>query len=184
LRFRGWISFAVRRKAFRPSKSALLLVAGWWLWRAGWASRLIDLVLQSWIVGVQAYRAFGVIFLILLARGELPARFAWPAGAGDVIVGLTEPLVAMAFAHGAPNREGLVVASNVFGLLDLVVAVSTGFLTSPSPIQILSLSAPNQLISAFPLVMAPVFAVPISVLLHIVSLMKLSRERRPEIARA
>lgn len=161
-----------------------LLIGGWLLWRSEPASRLIDAAPQSWIVGVQLYRALGVIFLILLARGELPPQFAWPAGAGDVIVGLTAPFVARAYAHGAPNREALVYAWNVFGLLDLVVAVSMGFLTSPSPIQMLSLSAPNQWISAFPLVMVPVFAVPVSVLLHVVSLIKLHRERRPEVVHA
>ena len=64
----------------------------------------------------------------------------------------------------------------MFGLLDLVVALGTGFLTSPSPFQLLSLAAPNTLVSAFPLVLIPVFAVPLSVLLHVASLMKLRRE--------
>jgi hypothetical protein len=67
------------------------------------------------------------------------------------------------------------MAWNVLGILDLVVAVGTGFLTSPSPFQQLSLDAPNELISAFPLVMVPVFAVPVSILLHLMSLMKLRR---------
>lgn len=67
---------------------------------------------------------------------------------------------------------------NAFGLLDLVVAVGTGFLTSPSPLQLLSLQSPNELISAFPLVMVPVFAVPLSVLLHVASLAKRARESR------
>jgi hypothetical protein len=163
---------------------APLLIGGWWLSRSDAAARLIDAVPQPWIVGVQLYRALGVVFLILLARGQLPPQFAWPAGSGDVIVGLAAPFVAMTYARGAPNREALVYVWNVLGLLDLVVAVSMGFLTSPSPIQILSLNAPNELISAFPLVMIPVFAVPASVLLHIVSLIKLHRDRRLAIAHA
>jgi hypothetical protein len=180
----SWIEF------FRGSAQSLptievgiltpLLIGGWLLWRSDAARRLINMTPQSWIVGVQLYRALGVVFLILLARGELPPQFAWPAGAGDVIVGLAAPFVATAYARGAPNRDDLVYAWNVFGLLDLVVAVFTGFLTSPSPIQMLSLEAPNQWISAFPLVMVPVFAVPVSALLHIVSLIKLHRERRQE----
>lgn len=159
-----------------------IAIGGWLLWRSESASRLIDAVPQPFIVGVQVYRALGVIFLVLLARGELPPQFAWPAGLGDVVVGLTAPLVAIAFARGAAHREALVLGWNLFGLLDLVVAVSFGFLTSPSPFQTLSLSAPNELISAFPLVMVPAFAVPLSVLLHIVSLIKLARETRPAFA--
>jgi len=53
-----------------------------------------------------------------------------------------------------------------------------GFMTSPSPLQLLSFEAPNELISAFPLVMVPVFAVPLSILLHLMSLMKLRRTSR------
>jgi len=74
---------------------------------------------------------------------------------------------------GYPGAERLVLSWNLFGLLDLIVAVTMGFLTSPSPLQLLSLDAPNELISAFPLVMVPVFAVPLSVLLHLASLAKL-----------
>jgi hypothetical protein len=40
------------------------------------------------------------------------------------------------------------------------VAVATGFLTSPSRLQIFALGAPNELISAFPLAMIPAFLVP------------------------
>jgi hypothetical protein len=47
----------------------------------------------------------------------------------------------------------LVRGWNVLGLLDLAVAITTGFLTSPSAFQAFSFDAPNELISAFPLVM-------------------------------
>jgi hypothetical protein len=59
------------------------------------------------------------------------------------------------------------------GLSDLAVAVTTGFLSSPSPIQSLTFDNPNTLITAFPLVMIPVFLVPLAVLLHLASLAKL-----------
>ena len=44
-------------------------------------------------------------------------------------------------------------------------------------LQAFSFDAPNELISArFPLVMVPVFAVPLAVILHVVSLIKLRRD--------
>jgi hypothetical protein len=46
---------------------------------------------------------------------------------------------------------------NLLGLADIVVAVTTGFLSSPSPIQLFAFDNPNTLIMAFPLVMIPVF---------------------------
>jgi hypothetical protein len=145
------------------------------LWRSETLNRIIDAVPQSWLIGVQIYRTLGLVFLTLLMAGMLPAAFALPAGIGDMLVGVLAPVVAILYARGVVGRERLVRAWNRSGILDLVVAIGTGFLTSPSPVQLLSFEAPNELISAFPLVMVPVFAVPVSVLLHLMSLKKLQR---------
>jgi hypothetical protein len=141
--------------------------------RSATLRRIIDAVPQSWLVGVQLYRAMGVIFLTLFAAARLPGAFALPAGVGDVLVGIEAPLVALMYTRGTAGRAHLVRAWNVFGLLDLAVAITTGFMTSPSPVQLLSLGAPNELISAYPLVMIPVFAAPLAILLHLMSLAKL-----------
>jgi len=61
-------------------------------------------------------------------------------------------------------------------VLDLAVAITTGFLTPPSPLQMYSFDAPNELITAYPLVLVPVFGVPLAVLLHVASLIKLAQE--------
>jgi hypothetical protein len=135
--------------------------------------RIIDAVPQSWIVTIQTYRAEGLIFLILYAGGLLPGAFAGPAGVGDVVVGLLAPVVGIAYMRGLRGSSGWLLAWNLFGIADLAVAVATGFLTSPSPLQLLALDRPNELISSFPLVMIPVFLVPLSVLLHLASLNKL-----------
>jgi hypothetical protein len=135
--------------------------------------RIVEAVPQQWIVSVQAYRVEGLIFLLLLAAGRLPGVFAWPAGVGDVLVGLLAPAVGMAYARGWRGSAGLVRAWNLLGIADLVVAVGTGFLTSPSPFQMLAFDRPNALVTAFPLVMIPVFLVPLAVLLHLASLEKL-----------
>jgi len=138
--------------------------------------RLIDAIPQSWLVGIQFYRVLGLIFLLLNAEGSLPSLFALPAGNGDVMVGLLAPVVAVAYARGVVGRELLVRGWNILGLLDLAVAITTGFLTSPSPLQMFSFDAPNELIDAYPLVLVPVFGVPLAVLLHVASLVKLGRE--------
>lgn len=142
-------------------------------WRWGMLKRALEAVPLQWIVTVQVYRALGVIFLILYAMGHMPGEFAWSAGAGDVIVGLLAPAVGLAYAHSSPGATGWMRAWNLFGLGDLISAVALGLLTSPSPLQRLAFGAPNELISAFPLVMIPVFLVPLSVLLHLAALKKL-----------
>jgi hypothetical protein len=152
----------------------LPIVAGaalWWRW--GTLRRALEAVPMRWVVTLQVYRALGVIFLILYAGGHLPGEFAWPAGAGDITVGLLAPIVGWAYGRESRRAAGWVRAWNWFGLADLIVAVTMGLLTSPSPLQRLALGAPNELISAFPLVMVPVYLVPLSVLLHFASLKKL-----------
>jgi hypothetical protein len=146
-----------------------------WLWKSAAARRLIDAIPQSWLVGLQFYRVLGAIFLLMYVQGRMPAAFALPAGGGDVAVGLLAPIVAVAYSRGVPGRELLVAGWNLLGLVDLANAITTGFLTSPSPLQMLSLDAPNWLISDFPLVLVPVFGVPLAILLHVASLIKLSR---------
>jgi hypothetical protein len=145
-------------------------------WRWPVLKRIVQEVPQRWIVGIQVYRVLGLIFLMLYAGSFLPGVFAWPAGAGDVTVGLLAPFVAIAYARRARGSAGLVRAWNLLGISDLVVAVTIGFLTSPSRFQLLSFERPNELIGAFPLVLIPVFAVPLSVLLHLASLYKLRTE--------
>lgn len=155
------------------------IVAGvvlFWRWAA--LQRIVEAVPQRWIVSVQVYRVLGLIFLVLYAAGRMPGEFAGPAGAGDVIVGLFAPAVGLAYARGWRGSTGLLRAWNLLGIADLVVATTTGFLTSPSPLQALAFDRPNELITAFPLVLIPVFLVPLSVLLHLASLNKLRQAYR------
>jgi len=147
-------------------------------WRWPLLRRIVEAVPQSWIVSVQAYRVEGLIFLTLYAGGWLPSAFAWPAGVGDVIVGLLAPVVGVAYLRGVRGSTGSLWAWNLLGIADLVVAVTTGFLTSPSPLQLLALDRPNELVTSFPLAMIPVFLVPLSVLLHLASWQKLRQIRR------
>jgi hypothetical protein len=144
--------------------------------------RAVEAIPQSWIVGIQAYRVEGVIFLILYAGGWLPGAFAWPAGVGDLIVGLLAPIVGIAYRRESRMSAHWLRAWNLLGIADLAVAVTTGFLTSSSPVQLLALDRPNELIGAFPLVMIPVFLVPLSLLLHLASLRELRQRetRMPE----
>ena len=142
-------------------------------WRSSVLRCIAAAAPQSLLVGIQFYRVLGIIFLALFAGGALPGVFALPAGTGDVAVGLAAPAVAFAFARGLRGSAGLARAWNLFGLADLLVAVTTGFLSSPSPIQKLAFDNPNTLITAFPLVMVPVFLVPLAILLHLASLAKL-----------
>jgi len=173
----SWAGFYRTARAGMPTIQYGLLipiiVAVALFWRWGAFRRAIEAVPQEWVVGLQFYRAEGLIFLLLLAGHRLPGVFAWPAGIGDVIVGLLAPAVAIAYAYRLRNTGALVRVWNLLGIGDLIVAVATGFLSSPSRLEMFAFGAPNVLVTAFPLVMIPVFLVPLSVLLHLASLKKL-----------
>jgi hypothetical protein len=48
-----------------------------------------------------------------------------------------------------------------------------GLLTSPGRLHLFALDAPNQLVSAYPLVMIPTFGVPLALILHGIVLWRL-----------
>ena len=50
---------------------------------------------------VQAWRVVGFSFLLLYAADALPALFAFPAGVGDVMIGLTAPFVVLRLTRDA-----------------------------------------------------------------------------------
>ncbi len=113
---------------------------------------------------VQAWRMGGYVFLALYAHGILPGLFALPAGLGDVAIGATAPFAAIKLA--TPSRRQGFVAWHVLGILDLVVAVSTGVIAGllhASPIG-------TSVMTVLPLSLVPAFAVPLFVILHIISL--------------
>jgi hypothetical protein len=156
-----------------PIVVGVLLFRSWPLLR-----RALVIVPSNWLVGVQLYRVLGVIFVVLYAGGHLPGLFALPAGLGDTLVGILAPLVAVSFARSPEHSARRVRLWNLLGIADLVIAVTIGFLTSPSPFQIAAFDRPSALIAMFPLSLIPVFAVPLSILLHIASLQKLRQDQR------
>lgn len=128
------------------------------------------------LIAVQTYRILGAVFLVLLAQGLVPGAFANPAGWGDVLVGVSAPAVAALYRSDATKWRGLAVFWNVVGLTDLAVALTMGVLTSPGGPQRLAFDTPNALVGAFPLVLIPTVLVPVSILLHLLSLRSLRKK--------
>jgi hypothetical protein len=133
----------------------------------------VDAIPLHWIIGFQLYRALGFTFLFLFFQNMLPGAFALPAGIGDVVVGLAAPWVAQQVAQRKTSGRTLAIIWNWVGIIDLFVAVTCGFLSSPGPFQLLAHDAPNTLIGAFPLVLIPTIAVPFSLILHGIGLRRL-----------
>lgn len=122
-------------------------------------------------------RVFGVIFLIVMAQGSLPAIFALPAGLGDIAVGVSAPFVARSVMRGDGQRRALWF--NVLGLADLVVAVGIGLLAGAAAWSPIDVSPTTAALSSLPLVLVPLVAVPLAVTLHVTSLRQLRQTRSP-----
>lgn len=124
------------------------------------------------IVMLQGWRVVGGVFLVLLAFGLLPGLFAWPAGLGDVAVGVTAPFVALALLRRPAFATGRgFVAWNVLGIFDFVVAVATGTLASGMLPDLVS-GANTAAMSGWPLGTIPGFLVPLFVILHLAAILQ------------
>lgn len=155
-----------------PLILAMLVYASWPSFR-----QLVHGIPQQWLIGIQVYRAGGALFLALWGEGLMPGFFAVPAGLGDLLVGCTAPAIAFLAARGNTGSRNYVLIWNVLGLLDLALALVLGFVTTPSRFQLLAVDNASIIITQFPLVLIPTFIVPLSILLHLVSLAKLRAGR-------
>lgn len=186
----GLIMMLAKHDVFRASPTAKspalplavfapVLLLLWLILRSEVMAKIVDATPLAWLLGAQVYRVLGGIFLVLWGMGQLPWQFALTAGGGDCLVGLFAIPVAIAAGKGFNASNKAAYRWNVLGILDLVVAVGTGFLTSPGPFQLLALNHPNLFVSRYPLVMIPAFMVPLSFILHGICLWKLRRMAGP-----
>ena len=124
------------------------------------------------VAGIQAWRWAGLGFLSLYAHNVLPAVFALPAGLGDMAIGVTAPWMTLALIR-QPGfaASGTFIRWNVLGILDLVIAVSIGTVST-----LFSTGAPGEISAAamatLPLLLIPAFLVPLFLMLHTVALMQ------------
>lgn len=127
---------------------------------------------QTMLIAPHLLRVIGFNFVILAELGYLPFRFARPAGYGDVITGLTAPLVLYLLISDNSKARLAVIGWNILGLADFVGALITGPLLIPG--HLLSFQAPYAL-NYF--TMIPIFAVPLYLLTHLYSLFKIVSEQ-------
>jgi hypothetical protein len=124
-------------------------------------------VAQTWRVG-------GLVFVLLYLQGDLPGTFALSAGWGDFAIAITAPLVAWYWKPPYPSKT--FVVWNLLGSLDLVLALTLGVLSSPSPVGILSGDVSTRLLGQFPLSLIPTFFVPLFLIGHLISFLRVREQ--------
>ena len=110
---------------------------------------------------IHVVRFIGIAFLVLGARGELSPLFAERAGWGDLATAtIAVVLLLIGLAKAIPPRA--LVAWNVFGIIDLIVAVTTAAFV------VVRGDVPGMdPLLRLPLVLVPIFAVPLLFATHI-----------------
>ena len=160
--FRG----APGRPPFAIALATLLPIAVFLIWfRVSGNFRRFALALDlRALTMVQTWRLVGFTFLALYSYRILPCVFALPAGWGDIAIGVTAPFVALKLA--VPARRHSFMVWQVLGILDLVAAVglgATAAVLNPS-------GAQADTLSVLPLSVIPTFGVPLTLMLHFISI--------------
>ena len=136
--------------------------------------RALRAIPLSMLVGVNVIRAFGVTFVLLYSAGRLPAPFAPVAGWGDILVGLTAlPVAWLAYKKGTAAHSTVLIW-NVLGLLDLIVAVGLGVVSSPGPLRLIFTEPGSGIMTTLPWLLIPGFLVPLLASTHLAVFYRLS----------
>lgn len=130
--------------------------------RASWLRSAVASLGVRGLIAPHLGRFLGVAFLWLHAQGRLPAEFAHRAGWGDIATA-AGAVILLVLPDGVGFRRAL-LAWNIFGALDLLVAVGTaGWLNVVRPGSMFE-------IAKFPLTLVPLWLVPVFLSGHLLML--------------
>lgn len=134
-----------------------------WLWARGPAP-LISLHLSRFI---------GIAFLVLAARGALPASWALPSGWGDIVVAAAAvPVLLYARPFHTAGRRRALLAWNVLGLADLLMVVG-------GAVRMLAFDpSAGSVMQRLPMCLLPTFLVPLLLASHVLIFAWLARTAR------
>jgi hypothetical protein len=130
------------------------------------------------LIGLNSARVFGVMFLLLAATGRLSGPFPFSAGLGDMITGAIAIPLAIRVARSARPPASAIKAWNLFGALDLVVAVNLGLMSANgSPMQLFHAGVGSDAVQHLPTSLIPTVLVPFYLVTHAIVAAKLAVNR-------
>lgn len=133
------------------------------VWRSVPLRELVAAIPTPWLVGLQVYRLGGVIFLVLLAAGQVPAWWGWITGIADLLVGSTALPLAWGLAHNANWARPAAIGWNLLGLADFAHAIGFVFLVF---FGVIAADPAPALIGLHPLALIALFQVPLAIIIH------------------
>lgn len=119
------------------------------------------------LVGLNAMRILGVLFLLDFIARSVSGPFPFFAGLGDMITGALAIPLALKIARSKEPPVRVIAGWNAFGALDLIVAVGLGTTSVPgSPLQLIHAGVGSQAMQYLPMSLIPTVLVPFYLLTH------------------
>lgn len=122
------------------------------------------------LIGSQAYRLGGAIFLWMYSEGLMPPEIGIVAGCADAFIGITAIPLAWAVAKNIGGVRKLAVGWNLIGIADFLVSVS---MVSLSFVGVLAMQPDPVRIGLHPLALISLFQLPLSIAIHLLALRRL-----------
>lgn len=114
---------------------------------------------------LQHWRVIGFAFLPIYSFGLLPGLFAWPAGLGDLAIGLAAPFVVLRMDRN-PQFQGTAgfLRFHLLGLLDFAVAVAAAALSAGAFPGLIADGITSAQMDVWPLNIFPSLFVPVFII--------------------
>jgi hypothetical protein len=130
------------------------------------ASRLAMMAIPAQlIIALNAMRVVGVLMVLAAVAGSMSGPFPYFAGIGDIITGVFALPVARLAAKNP--RDLRILSWNIFGTLDLIVAVSLGVTSvNGSPLQLIHAGVGATAMTTLPWALIPLVLVPTFLIGH------------------
>lgn len=174
-----WVCLSDIRKEL--AIGSLIIPLSWLLpslilyWKRNWF--LSQKLSQNWLIGLQLFRVIGGVFLIEMILGHIPGIFAYPAGLGDILVGLVALGVLLAYRKSERIPKAGIFLVIGLGIADFLSAFFFGFTSSEGPFQLFYPAVTNK-VGLFPTGMIPLFLVPYAIFFHTLSMLNYLKYER------
>lgn len=134
-----------------------------------WLKNLLEKVSLQDLIGLHIFRLIGGTFLLLWGYGKLPKVFGLIPGLGDIFTA-----IASIYAAKKSTNRKLVLAWNVFGLLDILATTSLAMILTKKAIETGSLGV--EILTTIPFCLIPAFAPATIIFLHFIVFQKLLKD--------
>ena len=155
-----------------------LLIVGALALRSARMRSALMAIPMALLIGVNALRVLGVLFLLLAAVGRLSGPFPYSAGLGDMITGALAVPLALSVARSRKLPSRAIARWNIFGTLDLVAAVALGITSAAgSPLQLIHAGVGSEAMQYLPFCLVPTVLVPFYLITHAIVAAQLRVQR-------